>query len=409
MAQPGPNVAPALPRALFVDSDLQWLGALRRMLASTSQWWEARFATSVAEALAALAATPFSVVITDARLSDGSGADLLAAARERHPAVLRAVMAGRSEAAAVLRASGLAHQYLPKPCDEPALRAVLARSGAIGELLASEQLRQLLSGMHSLPIMTGSHARLLEEIRSSEPSMKAVGDIIAGDLGMTTKILQLVNSAFFGLPRRVASPGEAVRLLGLETVKALFLATSMFTFFDQHRSGLLPLNAVRNHSVNVASLARTVTRTEVEDKRAGDLALIAGLLHDIGKLLLATELYREYAAILQVAEREQVPLVEAERRVIGSSHAELGAYMLGLWGFPDNVLHAVAFHHNPQKSLTAEVGVLTAVHIANIVEHETYPMNRIAVPPHYDSEYLAAVGVEERLPELRQAARGAAE
>ena len=215
---------------------------------------------------------------------------------------------------------------------------------------------------------------------------------------MSAKILQLANSAFFGLPRRVTNPQDAVLLLGLETVKALAVATNVFTYFGESKASVISLTAVRNHSTGVASLAKRIAATQGMDKQMADGAVIAGLLHDVGKLVLSAKLPALYTSVLRTADSERLSLVEAEKRLMGSSHAELGAYLLGLWGFPDGVLQAVAFHHSPQRSLTAQPTALTAVHIANIVEHDTYPRNRIASPPAYDGTYLTGIGIGEEAP-----------
>ncbi|MHB0878818.1 MAG: HDOD domain-containing protein, partial [Anaerolineae bacterium] len=298
-----------------------------------------------------------------------------------------------------LLAARSAQQYIVRPTDADTLRATLARAKALNTLMASPQLRGVVGELESLPAQGDAYRRLLEELRAPEPSLRRVGDAIAGDVGMSAKILQLANSAFFGLSRRVTSPNDAVVLLGLDAVKALAVATNVFTYFGESRASVISLAAVRNHSTGVASLARTIASTQGMDRQMTDGALIAGLLHDVGKLVLAAKLPSLYASVLRTADGERVGLVEAERRLMGSSHAEMGAYLLGLWGFPDGVLQAVAFHHSPQASLTARPTALTAVHIANIVEHDAHPRNRIAAPPEYDGGYLVQLGIQEQVPQ----------
>ena len=387
----------AMPLRLLVVAEEPTRTELRRLLQPIADRWQVCYAASSEQAAAELQRSRFDVIASEASLVDGDGVALLRLVRATRPHMVRLLLSRSSADQALLRSIDAWHQYVPLPLSGQSLLPALARAQALSTLLASEVLRRAVGEMESLPAMDVSYRQLLDELRSPEPSVRRVGQIIGGDIALSARILQLVNSAFFGLPKRLSNPSEAVMLLGLETVKALALATNIFTYFDRTSARVLPLPAIRDHSTSVAALAKTVVRQEGLEKSTLDEAFISGLLHDIGKLVLAAQLPRDYARAMLLAGEERLELVEAERRIFGASHAEVGAYLLGLWGFPEAVLQGVAFHHSPSRSLTAEVGVLTAVHVANIVEHEAYPANRIAVPPHYDSDYLRQLNLEDRL------------
>jgi putative nucleotidyltransferase with HDIG domain len=393
-------------RVLFVGHRRPVLESLRHMLEPPPQGWETWFSSSTQDALDTMARGAADVVVADMGLPGMGGPALLEAVHELYPQVVRVALLEGGDTKAMLRAAGAAQQYIVTPTVADVLRATLARAHALGTLMASPQLRGVAGELESLPAQGDAYRRLIAEIRAPEPSIRRVGEAIASDVGMTAKILQMANSAFFGLPRRVTSPQDAVVLLGLETVKALALATNVFTYFGESKANVISLAAVRNHSTGVASLAKRIAATQGMERSIADGALIAGLLHDVGKLVLSAKLPSLYSSVLRTADSEHISLVEAEKRLLGSSHAEMGAYLLGLWGFPDSVLQAVAFHHSPQASLTAQPTALTAVHIANIVEHDTHPANRIATPPGYDDGYLVQLGIGEQVPEWVAIAEG---
>lgn len=383
---------------LFVGPSRPALDQLIRMLQPPPQGWETTSCTTARDALDMMARAPADVVVADLSLPGGGGTALLEAVHELYPEVVRVALADKGDTKSLLRAAGAAQQFIVRPTAADAVRATLARAQALSTLMASSQLRGVVGELETLPAQGAAYRRLIDEIRRPEPSIRRVGDAIGSDVAMTAKILQLANSAFFALPRRVTNPQDAVVLLGLETVKALALATNVFTYFGENRASVISLSAVRNHSTGVASLAKHIASTQGMDRTMADGALIAGLLHDVGKLVMAAKLPSLYKSVLRIAESERVGLVDAEKRLMGSSHAEMGAYLLGLWGFPDGVLQAVAFHHSPKASLTPQPTALTAVHIANIVEHDTHPTNRIATPPSYDDDYLVAIGIGEEVP-----------
>ena len=184
--------------------------------------------------------------------------------------------------------------------------------------------------------------------------MKSVGQIIERDIAMSAKVLQLVNSAFFGLPQHVASPSQAVVLLGLETVKMLVLTTHVFSQFEERKLGGLQINALWRHSLAVAAMAKGIARAEQAPPKSIDHAFMAGMLHDVGKLILAANIPDPYHAALAMAKQKAMPPQDAERMFLGATHAEVGAYLLGLWGLPDSIVIATALHHRPraQYSMT---------------------------------------------------------
>jgi CheY-like chemotaxis protein len=215
-------------RVLFVDDEENLREGLRRMSYLLRGEWEMAFAESGAQALALLSKAPFDVIVSDMRMPGMDGARLLDEVRQRYPQMVRLILSGHSDREMILRAVGPSHQYLAKPCDIETLLATLTRAYALRELLMNEDLRRIITAMQTLPSRPAVYAAVVEAVQSPSVSLEKIGELIQRDIGMTAKILQLVNSAFFGLQRPMSSPVQAVRLLGLETVQALILSGQIF-------------------------------------------------------------------------------------------------------------------------------------------------------------------------------------
>jgi HD-like signal output (HDOD) protein len=207
-----------------------------------------------------------------------------------------------------------------------------------------------------------------------------------------------VNSAAIGLARRISTPFEAVQYLGFGTVRSLVLAAHIFSSFSV-RPGLrgFSLNQLWRHAAGSGLLARMIMRLERSAVADAEDANIAGMLHDVGKLILADTLPDRFQQACDLACQRGIPLHEAELEVLGATHAGVGAYLFGLWGLPSSIVEAVAFHHAPTQDRLRAFSPLTAVHVANGFEHE---LSQIKEPGRFselDRTYLASVGVENRL------------
>lgn len=377
-------------RILFVDDEPHILRGLRRTMSVMRDSFEMAFAQSGVEALALLAEaeTAYDVIITDMRMPGMSGVQLLSEVKQRAPHMIRIVLSGQADTESVLSAARLSHQYLSKPCDAITLRATLERTFALHRLLAAEELQRLVAKLEVIPSLPTLYNQLVSELESANVSMKKVGEIIAQDIGMSSKILQLVNSAYFGAPRRVSDLSQAVTLLGLNMIKTLVLSISLFDQFDQGQVSVRFLQAVQSHGLAVGMLARELSKLEAENKQVREQAFTAGLLHDMGKLVLAANFPQAYAEVLTQSKAQGRIMAEVEVELFGASHAEVGAYLLGLWGLPTAIIEALAFHHQPLHGTKHNFCTLTAVYVANNLLH-----NRTL-----DPNYLSELQRGDRLP-----------
>jgi len=382
------------------------LDGLRRMLRSQRKEWICAYATSGQDALAQLAGPErFDLIISDMRMPGMGGAQLLEEVRKRHPHMVRIILSGQSDQDAVLQSVKPAHQFLAKPIEHESLLAIIKRALALQEVLADDSLAKLLSEVESLPGLPEVYSRLMTEIEADNCSLEVIGGIIEQDMGMTANILKVVNSAFFGLPRKIEKPAQAVSLLGLDVVKALVLSFQLFSSFDLRRIKGFSFDLLWKHSVTTGGLAKLIAQEEGLDRKSVDDAFFAGMLHDVGKLPLSSFAPEQYNHILeQVREKDQL-LWEVEFEILGTSHAEAGAYLMGLWGMPESVISAIAFHHRPSRLPEDAFSPLTAVHAANIIEHELIVHNQNYARPQWDTEYLSRLGMGERIPAWTEACK----
>ena len=378
---------------LFVDDEPNILDGLKRMLRPMRREWQMSFADGGAKALETLDREAFDVVVSDMRMPGMDGARLLHEVREKHPHVVRLILSGYSEKEMIMKSVGAAHQYLAKPCDAEILKATIERACRWRDLVADENLRRLVSQLDSIPSLPALYHELLNELQAGEPSIKRIAEIVAKDIGMTAKVLQIINSAFFGLRRQISNPSEAVEFLGLETITSLALELRAFSPFENASAGNLSLADLWSHSQAVGGLAKQIAAAE-KPETAGD-AFTAGLLHDIGKIVLANDLPDQYAEAAKLAAAEKLSISEAEKKVFGASHAEIGAYLLGLWGLPAEVVEAVAFHHKPSEIESHSFTVLTAIHAAEALTDADSKTNE-TVGIFYDELYLEKLGLLEK-------------
>ena len=392
-------------RVLFVDDEPNILQGLQRLLRPMRREWEMSFALGPREAMALFDQAPFDVVVSDMRMPEMTGTELLGRIRDINPAVARIVLSGHSQLESAVRSAGIAHQFLAKPCDAEALRETILRVLALRKLLHDPELTRLVAGIGSLPSLPASYAAINDELAGEDPSLQRVAEIISKDIAMSAKVLQLVNSAFFGLARRVETIEQAVTLLGTEIIRSLVLSNAAFSQF-RPVSKTFSLERLWNHSIVTGSIAAAIARAEHADKTVVGEALQAGMLHDIGQLILATHKAEPFDAALDAASARSVPLLETELEMLGSTHAQVGAYLLGLWGLPDNTVEAVAFHHAPGSCSLSKFAPLTAVHAANALFHSAVD-GHDSLEGQVDMEFLTAANCSARLADWQEVARGA--
>lgn len=302
------------------------------------------------EALARLRSGAPCDVVVAAELPGMDGVNLLARLRDEYPHVARIVVAPPPAIAVGFRIADLAHQVLPAGSAPVRLWEALARTLALRDLLADERLRALAGSVDGLPSLPNIYGDLTDALESPNCGATEISAVVCRDPALAAKVLQLVNSSFFGLPRQVTSLPEAVSFLGVATLRSLVLSTEAMSLFrPAARAAGLDIDALAARAVATATEAARLAAPEYRSH-----AFTAGLLSDVGLLLLAAK---------------APELIRRDEAELGFTHGGLGAYLLGLWGLAPGIVEAVAFHHEvPDGPVAGEGGLGTRQAVGLAVE-----------------------------------------
>jgi len=383
-----------LRRILFVDDEPNLLMGLQRVLRPMRSVWEMQFVSSAEEALQAVAGQPFDAVVTDMRMPGMTGADLLDKVRELSPRAVRIILSGQSDRESILQSIAPAHQFLAKPCDPEQLKAVLERALALTDLLQNESLQKFISRLTCIPSLPALYVEVTRELRSADPSASRLGKLIEQDMAMTAKLLQMVNSAVYGFRAEILDAKQAVLLLGMDTIQAMVLSLSIFSSFDPRLLSSAQVERLWEDSVAVSRFSKAIAGTEGVTGCSLNPYQSAGLLHDVGKLIIAAADPREYRRIEDLAISTGTDQCLMESEVWGCTHAQVGAYLLSIWGLPETIVEAVAWSHNPSASHVAEFSPLTAVHVASALYTQMHEHKQS--DPNLDQVFLERTGLASR-------------
>ena len=365
--------------------------------------WEVVPAGTGPAALAELVKRSFDVLVTDLDLPEMDGAALLTQTRKDHPRTLCFILASEADRERVMKNVLGAHQFLAKPCDYSVLKRNMERALALDTWIASTSMRDLVSRVRTFPTVPSLYLEILSALKSPNATTEQIGRIIAKDMSMMTKLLQVINSACFGLPRKISDPVEAVGLIGFEAVKSMVMTIKLLSQYDKIKPVYFSIDKLWRHSTEVARSARNLTLFHTDNATMAETAFTAGLVHDMGKVVLAANFDEQYRGAQSLARKQKLPLEEVEKEIFGASHGEIGAYLLGLWGMPLDLMEVAALHHHPARGTVKEFNPLTAVHVANALEYELNPDKEETVVSKIDEAYLSDIGVLEELNIWREA------
>lgn len=348
-------------RVIFVDDEQSVLDGINRVLFAKRKDWDVVFATSGNSALAALTEAPADVVVSDMRMPCMTGAELLAQVQERWPRTLRIILSGQMEEQLAQQAFRSAHQLLTKPCDSATLIEAVERSAALQALLQSDELQRVVGGVERLPSPPRIYNELVRTLGDTGEGAARAATLVRSDPALTAKVLQVANSAFYRGSREIEDVRTAVTRIGASTLRTVILAGEVFVDAARQES----IAELQERSLLASLLAARLIGSPGEAETAATAALLA----DVGLLIRGME----------------------ARLTPAITHAEAGAYLLGLWGLPLPIVEAVAHHHQPSRVPQQSFGVLGAVHAAVALATSQEP----------DRAYLEQMGVLDRVEEWR--------
>jgi len=379
-----------MKRVLFVDDEPQVLQGLRTSLYARRKEWDMHFAAGGAQAMELMRASHFDVLVTDLRMPSVNGTALVAWTRTNSPDTIRVVLSGYADDEQSGQLVSIAHRYLSKPCEPMQLEECVDRCLATRGLIQSDELRTRLGSVGTLPPMPATFAALQLALTDPTIDSRKIAAIVQKDTAIAAKVLQACNSAFFRLPRRVASIQQAVSYLGLSTVRSMVLSAELFST-GQSVCAALNLGQLQRHAFSVAAVARSLSR----DIDRADEAFLAGLLHDVGFLLLG-RLFKDQMQLALEASAAGMALAEAEHKYVGVDHGTAGAYLLGLWGLPFEVVEAVAQHEDPTPMAGPSPNAPNTIRVAHALLSVIRPSD---LPPYeqsapiMDNDELRGIGI----------------
>ncbi|WP_147820305.1 response regulator [Salidesulfovibrio onnuriiensis] len=393
-----------MKRILFIDDDQNILDSFRAMIHLKRREWKGSYERNAEAGLKLLSEERFDVVVADIRMPGMDGAEFFEKVRDIQPRTIRVILSGYSDMQCLFKSAKFAHQFLSKPCSSAMLIDTLQRLVDLDDIMSNDAIREIIVRLKSLPVIPEIYLSVTKELQKPEPDLKWVGKLVEKDVGLSATLLKVVNSAFFGFYERVISPAHAVVLLGLDSLKGLILGVKLLGSFELPNVRDYSVDKLWQHSLQTGYFAKVIATEEGMDKEFIESCFVGGILHDVGKLVLLTQLYDVYGSVLETVRTEGGPIYDLEQHELKVSHAEIGSYLLGTWGFKDSIVRGVHCHHTPRK---CGKGLTTAlvVHVANAIQHELAVWTSGYVSASMDMELLEESGLDGRLEAWRELCR----
>jgi putative nucleotidyltransferase with HDIG domain len=353
-------------RIIFVDDDLCIISSMRRTTKLLRPEWETLCAQDGKTALELQNTSPADVIVSDIMMPGMDGTVLLGLIRDRWPETIRIALSGQVGLEQVMRSIQGVHQYISKPCDGEMLISKIELAIHCRSILLAPALQKMVAQIDTLPMLPRIHQQLTDEFSTPEPSVKKIATLITRDMALMAKVLSLINSPYFALSRKIESVEQAISLLGLDTLRALVLSSHLFLKYEGLGVPDMSLQLLSDHCYRVTVICRKLVALANVSQKVGSRCYMAAMLHDIGKLVIAAAFPDKFNDILMLIKHEHLTLYNAELTVFGSTHAELGAYLLALWGLEQEVVMAIGQHHSYKEFDMSEAMLL---HVANVIDH----------------------------------------
>jgi HD-like signal output (HDOD) protein len=370
-----------MKKILVVDDDRNILQSFKRAFHFMHREWKVVLCDNGRVAFDLMQADgAFDLIISDLRLPGLSGIDLFKKVKESFPGTIRFSLTGYPESSLLIEAASVSHRLISKPCEAKKLIALIKNSLLLREKLQNTEVRNSIYKLGVIPSLPKYYEEFCKEIKSPDASVAKLGKIIGKDIGMTTKVLQLVNSAFFGLRRKVTNPVQAAILVGLNGLQNVILVAGFFAACGKNDfPQALNIESIWQHSLATANRAKKIAAEKGLSQDDIDTCYTAGLLHDLGIVVLASTNKSDYGKVLALVHKENLSLPQAEKRIFDLDHATVGGFLLDMWGLPHAISEIVAFHCSPSCDPSRDIDPLSIVCAADkLVAQETQNRDRSA-------------------------------
>lgn len=300
------------------------------------------------------------------------------------------------------RAAEVAHRIFPGDSQIQELKDTLEYQIKLIRLLNRSSLQSYITNVGCLPSPPRIYRMLTDALASEVADMSAVSEIVEQDPAIVAQVMKQVNSSFFGFEREISNLKEAVSILGLRNIRSMALSNQLNKQFSEDKHwDMFSFEKIHQRSLSVGRLAQAIARRAGASKAVQDQSFLAGLLHDIGILIMASHDPVQYKKLLNYSAKKQKPIYLVEKAAFGFFHGEVAGAMLALWNLPPQVVEAVMLHHVPHLSVSTEFTPLTAVHVADAMLPSIDVQGECDLASSLSLRYLDQVGVMEEVPQWR--------
>jgi Predicted signal transduction protein len=384
---------------LFVDDNENVISGIKRQLRPYRDQWELFFASSGKQALELMARQHIDLIVSDMLMPEMNGDELLIKVGEDYPATVRMILSGYADEDTLKRGLEVAHQYLSKPCTAEILREAISQVFKIQSCVQNPRIAETVGDIKKLPSLPKIYQDLNAAIADEKTTIQDIANIFSRDMSLSAKLLQLVNSPYFGMNRIISSLSDAVNLIGLRKLNSLVLSA--------HIEGAFPVNDPQmettmkflwRDSARTSELARLIALSENQLEDRPDQAYLGGLLHNMGLLIFLSRGGDKLERLLKAVKETDVPVCELETDIFGCTRSEAAAYILSLWKIPPRIIEAILLQNTPSHCDYEGVNALTAVHVATcLLKPSVMADNDRLFEVNLDIDYLKRINKYERL------------
>lgn len=386
---------------LFFGFDGNSQGDLNRLKSTLTENWQVDIATDIEILQANTENQPVDIVVSCGYNLDSSKLEKLVQIEEVQPNAVRILISNSEDRAIMTKAAESFHRIVPPTIETSVFETMLNNSISLHHLLSNDSIRDRISSIKSLPSSPDLYKKITSQLSSDKATIGSIAELISKDISITTKLLQLVNSAYFGLQQRVETVFKAINMLGIDTVKSIVFAAGVFGQFDDPKIPGYSIESIYNNSMTVAARARLIAQVFDNVQINPENILMAGMMHDVGKLMMLGHFQQELTESIKLAKAKSTNLYLAQKEIMGVTDAEIGAYLLSLWAIPDQILEAVAFRYTPSQIKSPSVNTLTAVHLAYAITYDETNNIRKDEQSAIDFDYIGQIGMKDYIPNLR--------
>jgi putative nucleotidyltransferase with HDIG domain len=381
-------------KILFIDNRRELLEGFYEQFSDRGEEWSVHFAVDSAKGVAILENYEIDIVVSGLFMGYNSEVQFLDFLAQKYPEIVRiGIGTGNSENDDRVPQNG--HRNFSLPLDIKTLEATIERVYYLPGFLKLDNAKKVIASLTSLPNIPPIYAALLEQIENRDIPSEAVKEVFSNHSQVGTMVLQIINSSLFGATQEIKTPREAVAFVGAEIVMSLVLMIELFREFKPENE-LFSSSLLAEHSLITANLTKTILEAEGVPKILVDETFSAAILHDVGELILSCSFPQKYSSILTISTANDEPLIDVEMKNLGTNHAEVGAYLLGLWGLPEEIVEAIAFHHTPLLSDGESSNMLCTLHVANNFSYEFVPEFIHSGFEGTSNSFLSEMGISDR-------------